>query len=740
MRRRSKWIAWITLTPLVLVSALLFFIITFDWNRARPWLNERVSEAIARPFVINGDLTVKWDRPEGETGWRRWVPWPRLAARDVVVGNPEWARDTNFATANEVSFVLQALPLLAHRIVIPTISLDTPSIALIRRKDGENNWTFPRNKDKTALQWELELQQIVFKNGRIGLSDAIKQIELLAEVDTIGAPLDLTGKPTEQPASAASAPAEMASAASAAEEPARQADTSPYGIQWTVKGTYRDARVQGAGKAGGVLRLQDADTPYPLQADVRLGRTRIALEGTLTDPAHLAALDLRLRLAGDSMAHLYDLTGVVLPETAPFETRGRLIGQGVGEQPVWRYEKFTGRMGKSDIQGTLTYRAQQPRPKIEGTVLSNQLVFADLAPLIGADSAQSKRRRGATERQPGDRVLPVARFKTDRWGEMDADVKVTGKRIVRDEALPINDLSAHLKLEDSVLTLDPLNFGVAGGDLVSTIRLNGKTTPMQGNIDLRARRLKLKQLFPTIEAMRASVGELNGAARMAAQGNSISALLGTANGEAKLLVREGTVSKFILEAMGLNVGSVVLTQLFGDRQVTLNCGVSDFAITDGLARARTFVVDTEDATIYITGGVDLKDERLGMTVRPEAKGLRLFSLRAPLYVTGTLKKPDVSVDKAVLALRAGGALALGLTAPIAAALIPLTDLSTPDDTHCAELLRQASSAPRTNPKPLPAPDKAAPGNPGGERRPVAPPAAPPRQEQKRDPLPPVYNG
>jgi uncharacterized protein involved in outer membrane biogenesis len=770
MRKRNKWIAWFTITPVVLISALLFFVVTFDWNRARPWLNERVSQAIGRPFAINGDLSVKWDRPDGETGWRRWVPWPRLSARDVVVGNPDWAGESNFATANEVSFVLQALPLLTHRIVIPTVSLDTPSIALLRRKDGENNWSFPRQQDKPPMQWELELQQIVFKNGRVALSDAVKQLELLAEVDTIGgsvidlennAPAKLSASDASPqsaspkaesalpppvarstPSSAPDAASEDTSAPASTTTSATQEDgstASNYGIQWTVKGTYRDARVRGSGKAGGVLRLQDRDTPYPIQADVRLGRTRIALEGTITDPAKLAAIDLRLRLSGDSMAHLYDLTGVVLPETAPFETRGRLVGATSGEEDAraWRYEKFTGRMGKSDIQGTLTYLAQSPRPKIEGSVVSNQLVFADLAPLIGADSTASKQKRGAAERQPSERLLPVAQFKTDRWGAMDADVKLTGKRIVRDEALPISDLSAHLVMQDSVLTLEPLNFGVAGGPLVSTIRLNGKAAPLQGTIDLRARRLKLQQLFPTIEAMRASVGELNGAARLSARGNSISSLLGSANGEAKLLVREGTISKFILEAMGLNVGSVVLTQLFGDRQVALNCGVSDFAIHDGLARARAFVVDTEDATIYITGGVDFKDERLGMTVRPEAKGLRLFSLRAPLYVTGTLKKPDVSVDKAVLALRAGGALALGLTAPIAAALIPLTDLSSPEDTRCVDLLRRASAEPRTNPKPVPPTDKTAPARSMEERTPT--PAAP-QQEQKRDPLPPIYNG
>ena len=35
----------------------------------------------------------------------------------------------------------------------------------------------------------------------------------------------------------------------------------------------------GGGKAGAVLSLKEQTTPYPLQADVRFGAVRIAIEG-----------------------------------------------------------------------------------------------------------------------------------------------------------------------------------------------------------------------------------------------------------------------------------------------------------------------------------------------------------------------------------------------------------------------------------------------------------------------------
>ena len=89
--RRQKIVFWSVFTPLALIAILVVIILTFDWNRLKPWLNDKVSESIGRPFAINGDLSVTWKRSQGETGWRTLVPWPRLSAKDISVGNPDWA-------------------------------------------------------------------------------------------------------------------------------------------------------------------------------------------------------------------------------------------------------------------------------------------------------------------------------------------------------------------------------------------------------------------------------------------------------------------------------------------------------------------------------------------------------------------------------------------------------------------------------------------------------------------------
>jgi uncharacterized protein involved in outer membrane biogenesis len=431
-----------------------------------------------------------------------------------------------------------------------------------------------------------------------------------------------------------------------------------------------------------------------------------------------------LVLSGDNMARLYALTGVVLPSTPPYETRGRLVATLKKGASSYTYRNFTGKVGSSDLGGTLTFAQRAPRPLLSGELVSKQLLFADLAPIIGAEAKPGQAAAESTVKQPANKVLPVAPFHTERWDAIDADVTFTGERIVRDETLPITKLTTHVKLTDGVLRLDPLNFGLAGGNLVSTIQLDGKREPMAAMIDMHARHLQIRQLFPKIESMHASVGEVNGGARLTATGNSVAALLGSANGEARLLVENGTVSKFILEAIGLNVGSVVISKLFGDKPVQINCGVSAFGITNGVAQAQTFVLDTQDAVITTEGAIDFKDEELALTIHPDSKGLRILSLRSPLYVGGTFKKPSVSPNYAILALRAGSALALAFTAPVAL-VVPLLDISPAEDSQCGKLLANLKKRPVI---------ATPPGKPGPKnRQPASTPSVPAAQHNPSRP-------
>jgi AsmA family protein len=727
-RTLARIFAWLVLLVVVLIAALAVFILTFDWNRAKPWVNDKVSEAIGRPFAIQGDLKVGWRAPVGETGWHAWVPWPRFSATRIQVANPGWAKAPQFATLDEIDFEVMVLPLLARDIVIPAINLVNPAVDIERLADGRNNWTFKLPASSGPSTWKLDLHDITFASGNVAVDDQQTKTNVQITVDLLGHGIPIgevmaqqeaasrsgaaqvigqTGakrfaqQAREQQASEAAAAsaasesdeasagaAKTASAASAASSSQGTKAAEPfYAIGWTLKGTYNKTPVSGTGKLGGVLALQDANRPFPVQADVRAGDMHIALVGTLTDPAHLAAVDVRLWLQGESMAHLYNLTGVTLPETPPYATEGRFVGAFRRGASEFRYENFTGRVGGSDLNGTLAYVQRQPRPLLKGELVSNLLQFSDLAPIIGADSNANKAKRGDAVKQPADRVIPVEPFRTDRWSAIDADVKFTGRSIVKQGSLPISDLYTHVVMTNGVLALDPLRFGVAGGTLATRLKLDGSGVPLKASGTAEARHLKLKQLFPSFQSMQSALGEVNGDASLSATGNSPAALAATSNGEVKALITQGTVSRLLMEAAGLNVANVVYEKLFGNRDVQINCAAADFVATNGVLDPRVFALDTDDAVINIDGPINLRDESLDLKIHPHTKGFRVFSLRSPLYAKGTFKNPHVGVDATALALRGGAMVGLGLINPFAA-LIPLIAPSNNKPLPCGELVAQ----------------------------------------------------
>ncbi|MES2127979.1 MAG: AsmA family protein [Pseudomonadota bacterium] len=649
---------------LALLLGAVLFLQHYDWNRARPWLNARTSEALAHPFEIAGDLAVQWERPAAAIhpqgrSWRDWVPWPHLVAKDGRIGNPAGMPAGPMARVRELSFSLNPLALLSHTIVVPVLRFDAPSLQLQRLADGRHNWTIP--PPAAPSRWTLDLERVVFSRASVQLDDALANIAGSAEVDTL--------------------------------------DADPnYGVAFRLRGRYHGEAVTGSGKAGAVLSLKQQLAPYPLALDVQAARIHIGLAGTLTRPAEPVALDFRLTVSGPSMARLYPLTGIVLPETPAFSTNGHLRGE-VGK--LWRYEDFRGKVGASDIAGSLSMTPGKARPLLSGTVVSQLLQFADLAPLIGADSNASKERRGVAPVQPAGKVLPVEPFHTERWTSIDADVRFSAERIVRDKQLPIQRLSTHLQLRDGVLALAPLEFALAGGQLSSTVKLDGSArhphTALLAEMVVTARHLKLVQLFPAMPAAPATLGEINGNARLSGSGNSIATLLASANGELKALIDRGSVSRLLLEELGLNLGNVVLLRLFGDEQVHINCVAADFDVHQGLMQASSFIADTDTAVVDVTGKVSLASEQLDLTLKPHAKGVRVITLRAPLYVRGSFAQPAVSVDKGVLAMKAGGALALLTVAPLAA-LLPLVSAEAGQDSPCVALLNAARTPAQAKPR------------------------------------------
>ncbi len=738
-QRVLRWalMALAGLAALVLLAVVL--VASFDWNRLKPRVNAKVSEATGRHFVIEGDLSAHWHWPQPlESGWRRWIPGVTVQAQQLSLDNPEGfdvteapappqqdlpalpprpaasddAQDDGqrttaaalpasapapaasdsaqaartaamepgsattakapprpprtMGTVGSATATLRLLPLLSRTLMLDTVVLTAPDIALARRKDGSNNWTFTAGRQEEEQPgrdnpWDLRVGQVIIQDGWLGYVDGVKDLALRAHVDTL-------------------------------EPGAAEAQQGKYGLRLQLQGHYGKAEVLGVALGGPVLTLRDKEVRYPLRLDARSGSVRTQLEGVLNRPAALSGMDLQVQLGAQSMADLFPLTGLVLPNTPPLQVKGRLLGSLTPDKAVWEYRDFNGTVGDSDLHGSLIYTSGKPRPKLQGHMTSKLLRLADLGPVLGAPSGKRPQEKG-TDKRAG-KVLPDVRFDTSRWDAMDLDLAFSGEQVVRPEALPLDHLSVRAVLDDRKLQLVPLRFGFAKGKIDADVLIDGRAEPLQARVQGNVQGLQLSALFPKVELMKKSFGRLDGGFHLAGRGGSVARMLATSDGRARLYIRDGTFSKEMLDLAALNLGSVIVTKLFGgDEEVKLRCAVADLRVKDGMADANNVKLNTEEAIVDVTGLVDLGEEEMSLRIKPKSLEWKFLSLRTPLYVRGSFANPQVGIEPAPLLLRAGAAVAAAAIAPAALALIPITVPGAEDEASCAQLLKEAPAEP-----------------------------------------------
>ncbi len=627
----------IWLLAMLAVVAALFLVAAAvpNWNWLRGPIAHAVSAKTGRTLRVGGDLDLAF-------GWRQ----VHIRAAHVTFSNPPWATQKNMIDVETVALDVALLPLFRREIVIDDVRLDHAELAFEKSLDGRKNWLLDRNQRDDKAR--IVVRNLAVSDGRVAYDDPARGTRLNARVATSQG------------------------------GPGKTAGT----LTFSVQGRYRGQALVAQGAGDSVLALRDARTPYHVDVAGQIGPTCVRADGRITNLLKLSTVDLQIALRGGSLAQLYPLLGVVFPDTPPYATRGRLLHSA----HQWRYENFTGRVGKSDIAGTLRVDTGIARPYLVAELNSRSLNFADLGPLVGTRQDQHAAAPSA-RRAPG-RALPDTAFRTERWTRMDANVTLQAESIVRPQALPLSRLSTHLQLRDGYLTLDPLQFDVAGGTLAGSVRLDGRRSPIRAAAALNARKLELAQLFPTLDRSKTSLGEFNGTLDLKGRGDSVAAMLGSADGQVSMLIDGGEISKLMMETVSLHVLEMLQLKLAGDEPVRIRCGIADFAVAKGVMQPNALVLDTDITRIEGAGRIDLRQEALDLTVRPKTRKLSLVALRTPIHVQGSFAHPQVSLDKGRLAMRGLGSVALGAVNP-ALALIPLIDAGSGAESGCRQLIEEA---------------------------------------------------
>jgi AsmA family protein len=629
LRRILLVVGIVLLLPIVALGAL-FLVAQSEWGER--WVERQVAQRLDREVDIEG-ISV-------QLGWP-----PGLVFARLRIGNPAWAATPNLIDAEGLYARVHVPPLLRGKVVVPYLGANVATSGL--ELDGARaTWRFgPASDEESALQLGL----VYLRDGHIRFIDAREKTDL--EIDVKGS----AGEGGE--------------------------------LNAEGRGRFRGDAVTAKVRIPGLDPQHEA--PLTIDGEARVGRTTAAAKGTLATDGK--TLDLELDLAGQTLKELGKVTGIVFPDSPPYKVKGRLRHQGSD----WVFDPFRGSVGESDIAGAFTYAKGAARPFVKANLRSKLLDFDDLGPLIGAppktkegEAAAPEQRAQAAKREAAKRILPEREFGTEAWGKMDADVRLVAERVQRPKQLPLEKLSTHLVLKDSVLRLQPLDFTLAGGRLTTEVTLDARAKPLQGHLKADVQGLKLARLFPQVETMKEALGTLYGRTELKGTGRSVAALLGTSAGKASFAIDGGRISALLVELIGLDGAEAVMLLGRKHEQVQLRCAVSGFEVKDGVAEAQSFVVDTDDTVIEVQGRINLDEETLDLQAKPYPKDMSPLALRTPLNLTGPLREPKIRPKPGPIAARAAAGAVLAAINPALAALA-LIETGPGKDAPCGQLLAEA---------------------------------------------------
>jgi len=407
---------------------------------------------------------------------------------------------------------------------------------------------------------------------------------------------------------------------------------------------------------------------------------------------------------GPDMAQLFPITGVALPNTPPYNLKGRLSR----DDEVWRVNGLSGRVGDSDMAGAVAVTVRKPRPVLKANLVSRRLDFDDLGAIFGAapkagkgETASPEQAAMAARLKAEHRFIPDAPLDMRRIRAMDADVTYRAASI-RDAPVQLSSGSVRVRLDDGLLRADPLSVQMPRGKVEGHVNLNARGATPVSEMDLRLTNARIETLVPvTYEGGAPITGAIVGHARLTGAGNSLHKAFAAANGQVTVAAPGGEIRKAFAELAGTNVIKG-LGLLHKTDTTPVRCAMANFRTRNGVMTADNIVLDTGPVLITGSGTIDLGRETLDVRMQGHDKKFRFGRLTLPVRAQGPIMAPKLSVEPGKAILQGGAALTLGAVLSPLALVLPFIDPGLAKDANCGALLAEAGQhgAPVTSAAPL----------------------------------------
>jgi AsmA family protein len=575
---------------------------------------------------------------------------PQLVAERVTIGNPPWVPAGTAAEIGKITLVLE-MPWFGRSFAIEKLALEGAALHLVRDSAGHANWQWTaKGGDQLPL-----IRGLSMPGAHVDLDDALRHLRFQGTV-------------------------------SAHEAKGTQA--------------VRLLQIEGEGLLNGrpatfaingdPLATASHAKPYRFTFAERSSGSRLSGRGFLSQPFNFKVLDTTFDAAGADLKDLYFLTGVTLLNTGAYRLSGRLVRRGT-------HTMFSGLVitfGQSDVRGTVSIETSSGRPVLDADLKSQLLRLAD----IGARAAG----RESEAAMSVPRLLSDASFKPATARRSDGVVNFHARR-VEVGRVPLRAVAARLTMDHGTLVAMPVSGDIYEGKFTAHVKIDATTDDPKANLDLKITNLQLGEWVRKNTDPPSAEGLLRARVVIAGRGTSVHQVAASANGTVTAVLSQGTLRDSLAELSGIDLRGLGLALEKSARQTAVRCAVASFLAHDGTLAAQSLVVDTDSVLITGRGNIELDSEAIDLELHGRPKGLRLFRLRSPLLVLGTLSHPTAGIQARTTVVQAAAAVALGVLLTPLASVLAFVDPGLTKDADCGALLAEAKALDTQAPAPAPAP-------------------------------------
>ncbi len=603
-----RWVKWVlaVLAAIVVLVFVTFYIIiaTYDFNRLKPRISGAVQEATGRELKLAGDFKFAF-------GF-----FPSVSLEGLSLQNSPWGSRPEMARIKRLEIQIALLPLFKGEIRFKRLILSEPDILMETDRSGKSNFDFERKgggvfPPLTFDEIRIENGVLTYRDGKRGKTSALT-IE------------------------------EMKAALPGGENP----------IELHLKGSYAGRPLEIQGRTGPLSAVFFPEKPWPVNLNARAGAATLAIEGTIKEVLKGKGLDLALRAEGASIRDLAELGGIPgLPDLGAFKVTSGIKGN----TKNLKITDFKAGAGGSDAAGSAELDLSGKIPKITADLSSRKL---DLRPFFPAKEKKIKMASPPSKAPREDKIFSRDPLPLEKLKSADARIKIqAGNLLLRN--LTLTGFRADLVLDAGLLSAKELNFDLNGGTVNGQFSVNTRGKDASFAANLNAAKLNAGSLLKDLGVREILDGKLSAEMKASGQGMSIAEWMAGLNGRTFFNLEGGRINNKYLNLWGEDLGRSVLRLIHpvstGEDSTPVNCFVSGFDIKNGLASCSALVLDTNQMSVVGGGDINLKDERLNLSLQPFPKkeiapgrvgqaSLSLGELAKPFKLGGTLAHPSLMVD------------------------------------------------------------------------------------------------